>query len=45
VELRPGTFVRVDPEATRQPVSGAEGLEYVAFGAPVDGQYLPPAWG
>ena len=45
VPLRPGTFVRVDPEATRQPISGPDGLEFVAFGAPVDGQYLPPAWG
>jgi mannose-6-phosphate isomerase-like protein (cupin superfamily) len=45
VELQPGRFVRVDPGTTRLPSSGAEGLEYVAFGAPLDGQYEPPSWG
>lgn len=45
VALRPGLFVRVDAEATRVPIAGDDGLEYVVFGAPVDGQYLPPAWG
>jgi mannose-6-phosphate isomerase-like protein (cupin superfamily) len=45
VELRPGRFLRVDPETTRMPVSGPEGLELVTFGAPVGGGYEPPAWG
>jgi mannose-6-phosphate isomerase-like protein (cupin superfamily) len=45
VELRPGRFIRVDPEATRVPESGNEGLEFVTFGAPLDGQYKPPSWG
>ena len=48
----PGGMVRkvrralgVDPASTRVPVSGAEGLEFVTFGAPVDGKYEPPDWG
>jgi mannose-6-phosphate isomerase-like protein (cupin superfamily) len=45
VELRPGRFVRVDPAATRVPVSGDDGLEFVTIGAPLDGQYEPPSWG
>ena len=45
VELRPGRFIRVDPASTRVPVSGADGLEFVTFGAPIDGQYEPPSWG
>jgi mannose-6-phosphate isomerase-like protein (cupin superfamily) len=45
VELRPGRFVRVDPASTRMPVSGTDGLEFVTFGAPIDGQYEPPSWG
>ena len=45
VELQPGRFVRVDPAATRLPVSGADGLEFVAIGAPLDRQYEPPSWG
>lgn len=45
VELRPGRFVRVDAAATRVPSSGAEGLELVTVGAPVDGHYVPPDWG
>jgi mannose-6-phosphate isomerase-like protein (cupin superfamily) len=45
VELRPGRFVRVDPAATRVPVAGDDGLEFVAFGAPVDAPYEPPEWG
>jgi mannose-6-phosphate isomerase-like protein (cupin superfamily) len=44
VDLRPGRFVRVDPASTRVPVSGDEGLEFVTFGAPLDGKYEPPAW-
>jgi mannose-6-phosphate isomerase-like protein (cupin superfamily) len=45
VELRPGVFLRVDAESTRMPVSGTEGLEFVTFGAPIVGDYEPPAWG
>ena len=45
IELRPGRFVRVDPGATRMPIAGAEGLEFVTFGAPIEGNYEPPAWG
>ena len=45
VELRPGRFVRVDPETRRFPVSGDDGLEFVAFGAPVAGGYHPPEMG
>jgi mannose-6-phosphate isomerase-like protein (cupin superfamily) len=45
IELRPGRFLRIDPEATRLPVAAAEGLEFVSFGAPLEGRYEPPAWG
>ena len=45
VELKPGRFVRVDPAATRMPTSGPDGLEFVAFGAPLQGAYEPPSWG
>jgi mannose-6-phosphate isomerase-like protein (cupin superfamily) len=45
VDLRPGVFVRVDPDTTRLPVAGPDGLEFVTFGAPVDGAYEPPSWG
>ena len=45
VELRPGRFIRVDPGSTRVPVAGDEGVEFVTFGAPVEGDYEPPDWG
>jgi mannose-6-phosphate isomerase-like protein (cupin superfamily) len=45
IDLRPGRFVRVDGGSTRMPVSGDDGLEFVTFGAPVDGAYEPPSWG
>jgi mannose-6-phosphate isomerase-like protein (cupin superfamily) len=45
VELKPGRFVRVDPSSTRMPVAGVDGLEFVTFGAPLDGSYEPPSWG
>jgi mannose-6-phosphate isomerase-like protein (cupin superfamily) len=45
VTLRPGVFLRVDPTSTRVPVAGPDGLEFVAFGAPLDGRYEPPSWG
>jgi hypothetical protein len=45
IELKPGRFVRVDPESTRMPIAGEEGLEFVTFGAPLEGKYEPPDWG
>ena len=45
IELRPGRFVRLDPETTRCPVAGDAGLTFVTFGAPVGGGYEPPPWG
>lgn len=45
VELRPGRFIRVDPGSTRKPVAGDQGLEFVTFGAPLEGPYEPPDWG
>jgi hypothetical protein len=45
VELRPGVFLRVDGTSTRCPTAGPDGLEFVTFGRPVEGDYEPPAWG
>jgi mannose-6-phosphate isomerase-like protein (cupin superfamily) len=45
IELRPGRLIRVDPDATRVPRSGDDGLEFLAIGAPIDGRYEPPEWG
>jgi mannose-6-phosphate isomerase-like protein (cupin superfamily) len=45
LELRPGRFVRVDPATVRVPVAGDEGLEFITFGAPLEGGYEPPPWG
>jgi mannose-6-phosphate isomerase-like protein (cupin superfamily) len=45
VALHPGRFLRVDPASTRVPVAGEDGLEFVTFGAPLDGTYEPPSWG
>ena len=45
VELKPGRFVRVDPASTRVPLAGEDGLEFVTFGAPLEGGYEPPSWG
>jgi mannose-6-phosphate isomerase-like protein (cupin superfamily) len=45
IELKPGRFVRVDPTATRLPVAGSDGLEFIAFGAPIDTPYVPPPEG
>jgi mannose-6-phosphate isomerase-like protein (cupin superfamily) len=45
VEVREGIAVRVDPEVTRQPMAGPEGLAWVAIGAPKHGEYEPPSWG
>jgi quercetin dioxygenase-like cupin family protein len=44
VELKPGRFVRLDPEAVRCPTAGPDGLHFVTFGAPVGGGYEPPSW-
>ncbi|MHB8641575.1 MAG: cupin domain-containing protein [Gaiellaceae bacterium] len=44
-ELKPGRFVRVDPASTRLPIAGPAGLEFIAFGAPLEGGYQPPEWG
>jgi hypothetical protein len=40
VPVRPGSFIRLDPEAVRCPVAGPEGLTFVAVGAP-PGSYAP----
>ena len=45
VELKPGRFVRVDHASRRMPVAGDDGLEFVTFGAPLEGGYEPPSWG
>ena len=45
VELREGRFVRIDPEATRCPVAGPDGMSFLVIGAPVAGTYEPPPWG
>jgi mannose-6-phosphate isomerase-like protein (cupin superfamily) len=45
VDLRPGRLIRVDPDSTRMPTSGPDGLEFITFGAPIDGAYEPPEWG
>jgi mannose-6-phosphate isomerase-like protein (cupin superfamily) len=41
IELEPGRFVRVDPEATRVPVAGPDGLTFLAVGAPREESYAP----
>jgi hypothetical protein len=40
IPVRTGTFMRFDPETTRVPVSGPEGLTMIAVGAP-RGSYEP----
>ena len=45
VPLSLGRFVRIDPDATRCPVSGPEGMTFLVIGAPVGGGYEPPPWG
>jgi uncharacterized cupin superfamily protein len=45
IEVREGMAVRVDPEVTRQPIAGENGLVWVAIGAPRVGKYEPPSWG
>ena len=41
IELRPGRFVRIDPETRRVPVAGPDGLTFVAVGAPREQRYAP----
>ena len=45
IDVSEGIAVRVDPEVTRQPVAGDDGLQWVAIGAPREGGYEPPSWG
>ena len=40
VPVRPGSFIRFDPETMRVPVAGADGLTFVSVGAP-RGSYEP----
>ena len=40
VPVKVGTFLRFDPETTRQPVAGPNGLTFVAVGAR-RGSYQP----
>jgi mannose-6-phosphate isomerase-like protein (cupin superfamily) len=40
IEVRRGTCLRVDPETTRVPIAGPDGLTFVAVGAP-RGSYEP----
>jgi uncharacterized cupin superfamily protein len=46
VELRPMTALRVAPAAARSFAAGADGLEFLAFGAHTagDGEILPDPW-
>jgi len=39
IPVETGTFLRFDPETTRQPVAGPEGLAMIAVGAP-RGSYI-----
>jgi mannose-6-phosphate isomerase-like protein (cupin superfamily) len=41
VALRPGIFVRVDPDSVRVPTAGDAGLTFVAVGSPPGGTYEP----
>ena len=45
VDLHPGIVLRVDPDTTRVPTAGSDGLDFVTFGAPLDRLYEPPDWG
>ena len=38
-------MVGVDGGSTRVPTAGDDGVEFVAFGAPIDAKYEPPSWG
>jgi quercetin dioxygenase-like cupin family protein len=41
VEVREGDFLRFDPETTRCPVAGPNGMTLIAVGARRDGAYEP----
>jgi quercetin dioxygenase-like cupin family protein len=41
VELVPGRFVRLDPDSTRLPVAGSDGLTFVTIGSPPVNPYAP----
>ena len=41
VALKPGRFVRLDPEATRVPVAGPDGLTFITIGSPREKPYTP----
>ena len=41
LELKPGRLVRLDPEATRVPVAGADGLTFITIGSPREDPYAP----
>jgi quercetin dioxygenase-like cupin family protein len=41
LELKPGRLVRLDPEATRVPVAGADGLTFITIGSPREEAYAP----
>jgi mannose-6-phosphate isomerase-like protein (cupin superfamily) len=45
VELSKGRFLRIDPDTTRVPVAGPDGLTFLTIGAPIAGKYEPPSWG
>ena len=34
VPVRVGTFLRFDPETTRQPVAGPDGMTFIGVGSP-----------
>jgi mannose-6-phosphate isomerase-like protein (cupin superfamily) len=40
VEVRAGSFLRFDPETTRVPVAGPDGMTFLAIGSP-PGSYQP----
>lgn len=40
IPVRTGTFLRFDPGTTRVPIAGAEGMTFIAIGAP-PGTYAP----
>jgi quercetin dioxygenase-like cupin family protein len=41
VRLAPGVAVRLDPDVTRVPIAGHEGLVFVTIGAPRGEPYVP----
>jgi len=40
LELSPGRFVRLDPETTRVPVAGPDGLTFITVGSPREAPYV-----